>query len=159
MCIVQKRKTQTKCFICNMFVFYDRQKSYHGGLKSWSHIQLLIGISLDGQMRGRRKSMCKSPIGVCLIGECLGTTILHPCRNENRSCLNKRYFAASYINQASILLWPSVLKCNFYAGYSLLFSFTKWHENRMYSHFPNRSFKPPTQLIQIYLLNFFSFCA
>ena len=56
-----------------MFVFDDRQKSYHDGPKSWFHIQLLIGISLDRQMRDRRKSMCKSPIGVCLIGECLGT--------------------------------------------------------------------------------------
>ena len=69
----QGRHRQKVSYVTCMFVFDDRQKSYHDGPKSWSHIQLLIGISLDRQMRDRRKSMCKSPIGGCLIGECLGT--------------------------------------------------------------------------------------
>ena len=68
----QGRHRQKVSYVTCMFVFDDRQKSYHDGPKSWFHIQLLIGISLDRQMRDRRKSMCKSPIGVCLIGECLG---------------------------------------------------------------------------------------
>ena len=72
----QGRHRQKVSYVTCMFVFDDRQKSYHDGPKSWFHIQLLIGISLDRQMRDRRKSMCKSPIGVCLIGECLGTNSL-----------------------------------------------------------------------------------
>ena len=70
-----------------MFVLDDRQKSYHDGPKSWSHNQLLIGISLDRQMRDRQKSMCKSPIGVCLIGECLGTIFCWCLQGEeSQSC-------------------------------------------------------------------------
>ena len=80
----QGRHRQKVSYVTCMFVFDDRQKSYHDGPKSWFHIQLLIGISLDRQMRDRRKSMCKSPIGVCLIGECLGTIFFHAMYLLNR---------------------------------------------------------------------------
>ena len=51
----------------------DRHKSYYDRQKSVSKIWLLIGKGLDRHLRDRRKSVGKSLIGACLIGECLET--------------------------------------------------------------------------------------
>ena len=62
---------KSKQFLCKKLT--DRHKSYYDRQKSVSKIWLLIGKSLDRRLRGRRKSVGKSPIGACAIGECLET--------------------------------------------------------------------------------------